>query len=184
MNIRKTNIEDLLILIPNIIIDNRGFFYEDFVIKKLDFFNFYQQNISSSFRGVIRGMHYQLENTQAKIISALNGSIFDVVVDLRKNSPTFGHWFGITLSSINNYQLYIPRGFAHGFLSLEDNTRVIYKVDNKYNPSVEITINWNDPSIGIIWPDIKSKLIISKKDQKGISFNDFQKLKNKENTDC
>lgn len=175
MKLKKTKIQDLFILEPDINEDNRGLFFEDFKINNDLNFVLYQQNISKSSQGVLRGLHLQLENSQAKIISVLNGSIYDVALDLRKNSTTFGMWFSVILSDINNLQLFIPKGFAHGFLSLEDNTRVIYKVDDKYNPKSEITITWDDPDINIIWP-ARPKLI-SKKDMQGISFKDFIGMK-------
>jgi dTDP-4-dehydrorhamnose 3,5-epimerase len=174
--IKKTTIiQDLFVLSPTKHVDDRGLFFEDFKIKNDLNFEFYQQNVSQSKKGVFRGLHLQLENSQSKIVSVLNGSIFDVVVDLRENSKTFGKWFGVMLSDINYQQLYVPKYFAHGFLALEDNTRVLYKVDDKYNPESEITINWDDPDINIKWPKIPTT--ISEKDIKGISFKDFKGIK-------
>jgi dTDP-4-dehydrorhamnose 3,5-epimerase len=174
MKLKKTKIPDLFVLVPDKHLDNRGLFFEDFKIINDFNFVFYQQNISVSSIGVLRGLHLQLENSQAKIISVINGSIYDVVIDLRQNSKTFGEWYSVILSDSNFQQLYVPKGFAHGFLALEDNTRVLYKVDDKYNPKSEITIKWDDPDLNIIWP-IRPKLI-SEKDIQGISFKEFKEL--------
>ena len=172
MKLKKTKIPDLFILSPDKYLDNRGLFFEAFKTSNDFNFVFHQQNISVSSIGVLRGLHLQLENSQSKIISVLNGSIYDVVVDLRKNSKNFGDWFSIILSDTNLQQLHVPKGFAHGFLALEDNTRVIYKVDDEYNPNSEITIKWDDPDLNIVWPT-RPKLI-SEKDMQGISFKDFK----------
>lgn len=172
---KRTNIPDLIILYPNKYVDNRGLFFEDFNTNgDLDFV-LHQQNVSESSKGVLRGLHLQLENSQAKIVSVLNGSIFDVVVDLRHNSKTFGNWFGVILSDTNFQQLFVPKHFAHGFIALEEKTRVVYKVDDKYNPDSEITIKWDDPDINIKWP--LTPKILSEKDMQGISIKDFKGMK-------
>ncbi|NUJ98148.1 dTDP-4-dehydrorhamnose 3,5-epimerase [Candidatus Gracilibacteria bacterium] len=138
--------------------------------------NFVQDNHSKSKAGVLRGLHFQTKNTQSKLVRVIAGSVYDVALDLRKNSPTFGKWFGVVLNSENKKQLFVPTGFAHGFLTLTDDTEFVYKCDNFYNPESEGGIMWNDEELNINWKDFfdSEKIIISEKDKKNMSLNDFR----------
>ncbi|TMV50792.1 dTDP-4-dehydrorhamnose 3,5-epimerase [Paenibacillus mesophilus] len=170
MEINQTTLDGVFIIKSKINEDQRGFFMESY--NKLKFqrlgvnFDFVQDNHSLSVtKGVLRGLHYQLiPKAQTKLIRVIAGSIFDVVVDIRKASATFGQWYGVTLSSANKMQLLVPAGFAHGFCTLEPNTEVLYKVDEHYSPEHDRGILWNDPAIGIQWPTISP--LLSEKDQK------------------
>ena len=148
--------------------DNRGFFMESYneeEFKKIGLdMNFVQDNHSRSTKGVLRGLHFQLKKPQGKLVRVIRGKVFDVAVDLRKNSPTYKRWFGIELSDENMLMMYIPEGFAHGFLALEDSD-FFYKVTEFYHPEYDGGIKWDDPEIGIKWPVAKD-LIISEKDKK------------------
>ena len=169
MKIYDSKIKDVKIIEPELFIDSRGFFFESYNEEK--FYNlvgiklnFIQDNHSNSKKNVLRGLHYQLPPfCQAKIIKVIEGEIFDVAVDLRKNSPTFGHWISEILSAENKKQLFIPEGFAHGFLTISENAQVIYKSSNIYSPNHERSIRWDDNDICINWPN-KSQPILSKKD--------------------
>ena len=151
--------------------DDRGFFLETYQRVRYSEAGisetFVQDNLSMSSRGVLRGLHYQIENPQGKLVTVLQGSVYDVVVDLRKDSSTFGEWLGIELSSENGKQLFVPLGFAHGFLSLEDNTLFSYKCTDFYNPLSERTLLWNDPTINIDWPIKGIDPVVSAKDKDG-----------------
>jgi len=151
-------IEGLCVITPQIYGDSRGWFaetYNEHDMKEAGFdFVFVQDNQSFSVKGVLRGMHYQNEHSQTKIIRVIRGEVFDVVIDLRKDSGTFGKWHGELLSSENNRQLIVPRGFAHGFLVLSSHADIGYKCDDFYHPEDEAGIAWNDPEIGIEWPGI------------------------------
>ena len=170
MEFLKTHLDGLLVIEPRVFEDSRGFFFESFNQKKFDEFVpntvFVQDNHSKSNKGVLRGLHYQIQHAQGKLVRVVQGSVFDVAVDIRKSSPTFGQWFGIELSSLNKKQLWIPAGFAHGFLSLEDNTEFLYKTTDFYHPDFERSILWNDQEIGVLWPSI-SEVKLSSKDQTG-----------------
>ena len=164
----KTEIPDVVLVKPKVFEDERGFFMETY--KKSDFEKagikgeFVQDNHSRSKYGVLRGLHFQKEPyAQAKIVRCIKGVIYDVAVDLRKNSPTFGKYVSAILSEYNKYMLYIPRGFAHGFVVLSDEAEVVYKVDNKYAPDHEGGLIWNDPDVNIRWPIENPTL--SQKDQ-------------------
>ena len=169
-NFIKTPIEELIIVEPTVFEDERGFFMESYNYRNfkqggIDV-NFVQDNHSKSQKGVLRGLHFQKEHPQGKLVRVIKGKVFDVAVDLRKGSSTFGKWFGIELSGENKKQFYIPPGFAHGFLSLEDNTEFLYKCTDYYCPEDEYGIIWNDPTINIHWPiEEVNKLIISDKDK-------------------
>ena len=163
----RLEIPDVILVKPKVFEDERGYFMETY--KKTDFekagitANFVQDNQSFSKQGVLRGLHFQREPyAQAKLVRVVKGVIFDVAVDIRKSSPTFGKWVAAILSEHNKWQLYIPRGFAHGFLVLSDFAVVMYKVDNVYSPEHDAGIIWNDPDINIPWP--VDKPVISKKD--------------------
>ena len=170
MEFLKTHLDGLLVIEPRIFEDSRGFFFESFNQKIFDKFVpntvFVQDNHSKSNKGVLRGLHYQIQHAQGKLVRVVQVSVFDVAVDIRKSSPTFGQWFGIELSSTNKKQLWIPAGFAHGFLTLEDNTEFLYKTTDFYHPDFERSILWNDQEIEISWPSI-SDVILSSKDQEG-----------------
>ena len=180
----KTFIEKLFVIKPLVFKDNRGFFYESY--NKKNFFElgikdeFVQDNHSKSQKNVLRGLHFQKNFPQGKIIRVIKGKIYDVVVDLRQESSTFGKWFGVELSEENRFMLYIPKGFAHGFLTLEDDTEVLYKTTDYYNPEDEGGIIWNDKDINIEWNfekyNLKEEdLILSEKDTKHQSFKEYVK---------
>ena len=177
MKINKTLIEDLLIIEPQLFKDDRGFFYESYNKKYLDEFIsvvFVQENESKSNKGVVRGLHFQIPPfEQNKLVKCINGNILDVTVDLRKNSKTYGKSFSIELSSENNKQLFVPKGFAHGFQVLSENAIISYKVDNYYNPKSESGIIWNDKDLSIDW-NLDLKPILSKNDLKLNSFKDLK----------
>ena len=169
MKISKTLIKDLLVIEPQLFNDDRGFFYESYNKNNLDkVINtvFVQDNVSKSYKGVVRGLHFQRPPfEQAKLVMCVSGKIFDVVVDLRKNSKTYGKSFSIKLSSENNKQLLVPKGFAHGFQVLSNEAIVNYKVDKCYNPDSDSGIIWNDKDLSIDW-NLDIKPIISDKDLK------------------
>ena len=155
----KTSIEGLTIIEPAVYGDERGYFmetynYRDFAAAGFDM-TFVQDNQSRSKKGVLRGLHYQKKNPQGKLVRVISGEVFDVAVDLRKGSVTFGKWFGVTLSEENKNQLYIPEGFAHGFLVLSETAEFVYKCTRFYDPEDEGGLLWNDPEIGIEWPEMK-----------------------------
>ncbi len=170
MNCIQTPIPDLLLIEPKVFSDARGFFYESYNQKTFASFGitatFVQDNISRSTKGVLRGLHYQLAPfAQAKLVSVSIGAVFDVVVDIRRGSPTFGKWFGVELSEENKRMLYVPEGFAHGFQVLSDVAEFRYKVTNFYTPSADRGILWNDPAIGIEWRNLGIEPILSEKDR-------------------
>jgi len=164
----ETKIKDVYIIDVKTFGDNRGYFMETY--KESDFkaaglnYDFVQDNQSSSRKGVLRGLHFQKTYPQAKLVRVLKGEVFDVAVDLRKNSPTYGQWVGIFLSEENKRQFMIPRGFAHGFIVMSDYAEFAYKCDELYHPEDEGGIMWNDPYIGIDWPDV-GEIILSEKDK-------------------
>lgn len=171
----ETSIEGVLIVDVKSYGDDRGYFMEtykkpDFVAGGIDV-DFVQDNQSSSVKGVLRGLHFQINHPQSKLVRVVSGEVFDVAVDLRKGSPTYGKWEGVILSAENKRQFFIPRGFAHGFLVLSDTAEFCYKCDDIYHPNDEGGLMWNDPAIGIEWPALQgendfdpSKLILSEKD--------------------
>ena len=165
MHILKTKLKDLLIIKSKVFNDKRGFFKE-INQKKILNKNLIFDCLSHSKKNTIRGLHFQRTNPQGKFITVVHGEILDVVVDLRKNSSTYSKHFSIKLSDVNKYQLYIPKGFAHGFVVLSKNATFSYKVDNYYSPNHERGIIWNDSSLNIDWKVPKNKIIISDKDQK------------------
>ena len=169
----QTAIPEVLILEPKVFGDSRGFFYESFNAK--DFadatglsVNFVQDNHSKSAKGVLRGLHYQLQQAQGKLVRVTQGKVFDVAVDIRKSSPTFGKWVGCELSDANHRQFWVPAGFAHGFVVISESADFLYKTTDYYAPAHEKCIAWNDPSIGIEWPEGITPLL-SAKDQQGKS---------------
>ena len=175
MKIISTEIPDVLIIEPQVFHDNRGLFFESFNLKKFADktginINFVQDNHSYSKQHVLRGLHYQIIQPQAKLVRAVVGSIFDVAVDIRKNSPTFGQWVGYEISAENKRQIWIPSGFAHGFVVISEAAEVLYKTSNYYSPQGERTILWNDADLNIDW-QINTQPIISTKDADGKPFN-------------
>lgn len=178
MNIIKTAIPDVLICEPRVFGDARGFFFESFNKKLFDeavgrSVEFVQDNHSQSQKGVLRGLHYQMApHAQGKLVRCVEGEVFDVAVDIRKSSSTFGKWIGVILSAENKRQLWIPEGFAHGFLTLSERAQFVYKTTNYYHPQSDRGIMWNDPAIGIDWPEINGQLILSEKDKMHSSLNE------------
>ena len=159
--------------------DNRGYFFESFKQQEFEqavgYIDFVQDNESKSNYGVLRGLHYQKgEYSQAKMVRVIRGKVLDVAVDLRKSSPTFGKYVMVELSEDNKHQLFIPRGFAHGFLVMSDEAIFTYKVDNVYAPKAEASIRWDDPTIGIQWPMMIDEVKTSEKDMKGVWFKDAE----------
>lgn len=151
-----TEFPDVFLLEPRVFSDSRGFFFESFNQRDMEKIgipdDFVQDNQSSSAQGVIRGLHYQSKHPQGKLVRVLRGSIFDVVVDIRKHSPTFGKSIGVELSVENHRMIWVPIGFAHGFLALEDHSEALYKTTDFYHPEYEAGIRWDDPDLGIAWP--------------------------------
>jgi len=163
-------IPGIIVLEPHIFVDDRGFFFESYNKKTLAGLgidvSFVQDNHSQSRRGTLRGIHYQVRNSHAKLVRVLSGEVFDVSVDPRRASPTFGRWFGLTLSAANKLQIYIPPGFGHGFLALSDRAEMLYKADDFYAPEHERCIRWDDPDLAIDWP-LDGERTISERDAKG-----------------
>lgn len=173
MNVINTAIPEVFIFEPRVFGDARGFFFESFnqktfhgvVGRKIEFV---QDNHSQSQKGVLRGLHYQLDpHAQGKLVRCVEGEVFDVAVDIRKSSATFGKWVGVVLSAENKRQLWIPEGFAHGFLTLSDTAQFLYKATNFYAPQSERSILWNDVNIAIKWPEVES-IVLSAKDEQGL----------------
>lgn len=185
MNIIETKIPELLILEPRVFEDDRGWFMESFNQKTFvallnergfEAPHFVQDNHSSSEKGVLRGLHYQLNPfSQAKLVRVVQGRAWDVAVDIRQNSSTFGQWVGVELTGTNCRQLWIPSGFAHGFIALEDNTQFLYKTTNYYHKESERTILWNDNSLNIDWPVEDLELKLTRKDNEGLTFEQAKK---------
>ncbi len=172
MKILPTDIPDVLLIEPQVFNDDRGFFYESFNGRNFSektglVVNFVQDNHSRSIRNVLRGLHYQIEQAQGKLVRAIAGEIFDVAIDIRKNSPTFGQWVSFLLSAENKRQLWIPPGFAHGFLVVSDVAEVLYKTTDYYAKQHERCIIWNDPDLAINWPINGADPILSAKDREG-----------------
>jgi dTDP-4-dehydrorhamnose 3,5-epimerase len=170
MEITQSGIPDVLIIEPKVFEDERGWFCESFNKAKFKKYgisaDFVQDNHSRSGRNVLRGLHYQINQPQGKLVRVVNGEVFDVAVDIRRSSPTFGRWVGLSLSAENRKMLWIPPGFAHGFLALTDEVDFLYKTTDYYAPQFERTIVWNDSELAIQWP-LKGKPIVSAKDQAG-----------------
>lgn len=181
MKFIETNVPDVKIIEPQVFGDERGFFMETF---RTTLFNehcgvreFVQENHSKSSHGILRGLHYQTENTQGKLVRVTKGEVFDVAVDMRKDSPTFGQWAGVLLSAENKRQLWVPEGFAHGFYVTTDEAEFVYKCTDVYNPSSEVSIKWDDPEINVEWPiPVDKKPLLSAKDENGLSFSNAPKL--------
>lgn len=176
LEVEDTPLAGVRIIKPRVFRDSRGYFaevYQEDAYRRVGIDKpFVQDNQSVSGRHVLRGLHYQLPNPQGKLVTCLSGEVFDVAVDLRRGSDTFRRWFGVVLSSTNQWQLYIPEGFAHGFCVLGDGAHVLYKCTDYYSPAAEHTLIWNDPEIGIEWP--MRKPVVSDKDARGKRIADCQ----------
>lgn len=180
MNVIKTKIPDVIIFEPKVFGDDRGFFFESF--NQQAFFeaanltiHFVQDNHSKSAKNVLRGLHYQIEHAQGKLVRVVQGEVFDVAVDMRAASATFGLWVGTHLSAENKRQMWVPPGFAHGFLVLSDTAEFLYKTTDFYSPQHECCLKWDDPSIGIAWP-LQGSPLLSAKDNLGLSLADAKKF--------
>ena len=178
MHVTETSFPEVLIIEPRVFGDERGFFFESFNRKVFVetvglTADFVQDNHSRSAKGVLRGLHYQIQQPQGKLIRVVRGSVFDVSVDIRKSSPNFGRWFGVELSEKNHRQLWVPPGFAHGFLVLSELADILYKATDYWRPEYERCIRWDDPAIGIDWP-LDAEPTLSAKDTQGNSFADAE----------
>lgn len=176
MKATATRLPEVMIIEPKIFGDERGFFFESFnqgVFEELTGVRtqFVQDNHSRSGKGILRGLHYQVEQPQGKLVRVTRGSVFDVAIDIRRSSPQFGHWVGVELSEENRKQLWIPAGFAHGFLVLSSEADFLYKTTDYYSPAGERCIAWDDESIGVKWPDIGIQPTLSNKDQQGVELS-------------
>ncbi len=181
ITVTPTDIPDVLIIEPKVFGDDRGFFFESF--NQDDFSNavgkkitFVQDNHSLSRRGVLRGLHYQMQRTQGKLVRVVSGVVYDVAVDLRQSSVTFGRWVGVELSADNKKQLWIPEGFAHGFLVISDEVEFLYKTTDYWHPSSECCLMWNDPTVNIQWPAIAGSPLLNPKDSLGLNWDQSPKL--------
>lgn len=169
MQALASDLPEVLVLEPRVFGDDRGFFFESFNAKAFReatgvLSEFVQDNHSRSVHGVLRGLHYQLEHPQGKLVRVVEGEVFDVAVDLRRSSPFFGKWTGVNLSAQNKRQIWIPPGFAHGFLVLSDAAEFLYKTTDYWHPEDERGIRWDDPEIAIEWPPVQGRPVLSKKD--------------------
>lgn len=178
MKVTELAIPDVLLIEPKKFGDDRGYFYESYNKKQFEVavgkqVDFVQDNQSRSSHGVVRGLHYQIKQAQGKLVRAIAGEIYDVAVDLRSSSPTFGKWVGINLSSQNQNQLWIPPGFAHGFAVLSDYAEVLYKSSDYYAPEYERSILWSDPDLRITWPELQ-KITLSEKDKNAKRLKDAE----------
>ncbi|TAM03059.1 MAG: dTDP-4-dehydrorhamnose 3,5-epimerase [Paraburkholderia sp.] len=179
LNVIRTAIPEVMVIEPKVFGDARGFFFESFNQKAfvdgtgLDV-TFVQDNHSRSAKGVLRGLHYQIQQPQGKLVRVVRGAVFDVAVDIRKHSATFGKWVGVELSEDNHRQLWVPPGFAHGFVVLSESADFLYKTTDYYAPQFERCIVWNDPDIGIAWPDLGAPVLLSAKDQQGARLSEAE----------
>jgi dTDP-4-dehydrorhamnose 3,5-epimerase len=169
MNVIATALPEVFIIEPKVFGDARGFFFESFNQQRFTeatgvTLPFVQDNHSRSSKGILRGLHYQLQQAQGKLVRVSAGAVFDVAVDLRRSSPRFGQWVGVELSADNHRQLWVPPGFAHGFLVLSDSADFLYKTTDYYAPAHERALMWNDPDVGIQWPDVGMAPVLSAKD--------------------
>lgn len=176
MRLIATRIPEVKIIEPQVFGDDRGFFMETFRASLMDELTggkpFVQDNHSKSGQGILRGLHYQLKQTQGKLVRVVQGCVFDVAVDMRKASPTFGQWVGVELSAENKRQLWIPEGFAHGFYVMSETAEFVYKCTDYYAPEHDCSLLWNDPEVGIEWPLVNGESpLLSEKDKNGNPFN-------------
>jgi dTDP-4-dehydrorhamnose 3,5-epimerase len=181
MHIINTHIEEVKIIQPQAFGDERGFFMETYRASIMDELTggkaFVQDNHSKSSQGILRGLHYQVQNTQGKLVRIVQGTVFDVAVDMRENSPTFGQWVGEILSAENKKQLWVPEGFAHGFYVISEEAEFVYKCTDYYAPEHEQSLIWNDPTVGIEWPLVNGEApLLSTKDEAGKAFADAVKF--------
>ena len=177
MKIIDTSIPDVKIIEPKVFGDERGFFLEtfrdDWFKENVADVTFIQDNHSKSSQGILRGMHYQLEKTQGKLVRVTSGEVYDVAIDMRKNSPSYGQWFGVILSETNKRQLWVPAGFAHGFYVTSESAEFVYKCTDYYAPEHEVSVKWDDPALAIDWPLLaNTKPSLSAKDEDGLLFKD------------
>jgi dTDP-4-dehydrorhamnose 3,5-epimerase len=175
MKVTSCAIADVLLIEPKVFGDDRGFFFESFNQKAFNeatglAVDFVQDNHSKSARNVLRGLHYQIRQPQGKLVRVVSGEVFDVAVDVRRNSPTFGQWVGEVLSADNKRQLWVPPGLAHGFVVLSESAEFLYKTTDYYAPEFERSIAWNDPTLDIKWPVLSGAPLLSAKDEKGVAF--------------
>jgi dTDP-4-dehydrorhamnose 3,5-epimerase len=179
MKIIQTEIPEVIVLEPRVFADARGFFLETYNVRSFGPLGitdrFVQDNQSYSKRGVLRGLHFQIERAQGKLVRVVRGEVFDVAVDLRKGSATFGKWVGERLSEENHRTMWIPKGFAHGFYTLSESAEVVYKVSDFYAPQHERTLLWNDPEVGVAWP-LQGEPILSEKDCAGLRLKEIAQL--------
>jgi dTDP-4-dehydrorhamnose 3,5-epimerase len=180
MEFQPTRIPDVVLIKPRVFGDERGFFLESWQEKKFAAAGidvpFVQDNHSRSARYTLRGLHYQVQQTQGKLVRVTRGAAFDVAVDIRRSSPTFAQWVGVELSATNRHMLWVPEGFAHGFLALNDGTEFLYKCTDYYAPEFERSIAWNDPDLAIPWPLNGESPLLSAKDEAGIRFRNAEYL--------
>lgn len=179
MQITRLAIPDVILIEPKVFGDARGFFFESFNQRAFNAatgtdYAFVQDNHSRSSKGVLRGLHYQIQQPQGKLVRVVQGAVFDVAVDIRKSSPTFGQWVGAELSADNHHQLWVPPGFAHGFVVLSETAEFLYKTTDYYAPEFERCIAWDDPVLAIDWKYIKLEIKLSNKDQQGSKMNDAE----------
>ncbi|MZI96026.1 dTDP-4-dehydrorhamnose 3,5-epimerase [Vibrio sp. CAIM 722] len=181
MKVIDTKIADVKIIEPQVFGDERGFFMETWQQNKFEELVtgkptvFVQDNHSKSKKGILRGLHYQLENTQGKLVRVVSGEVFDVAVDMRKGSATFGQWVGVYLSAENKRQFWIPAGFAHGFYVTSDEAEFVYKCTDYYNPKSEVSLLWNDKTVAVEWP-LDGEPLLSAKDVEGLEFSQAPRL--------
>ena len=177
ITVETCEIEGLKVITPTVFGDARGYFMETYNKEQFEeaglTMTFVQDNESKSSKGVLRGLHFQTQNTQGKLVRATRGAVYDVAVDLRKGSPTYGQWEGVVLSEENKKQFYVPEGFAHGFLTLDDETEFQYKCTDYYHPQSECCLKWNDPTLKIDWPSLPIPFALSTKDEQGLLWQDF-----------
>ena len=176
MKVTRTAISDVLVIEPKVFGDARGFFYESFNGKAFDeaagrHVEFVQDNHSRSVKGVLRGLHYQIQQPQGKLVRVVRGAVFDVALDIRKSSPTFGQWVGVELTEENHKQMWVPEGLAHGFLVVSETADFLYKTTDYYAPAHERCIRWDDSTLAIQWPDIGAETKLSTKDGAGDRWN-------------
>lgn len=179
MQATRLAIPDVVLLEPKVFGDARGFFFESFNQQAFNdatgtHYQFVQDNHSRSSRGVLRGLHYQIQQPQGKLVRVVRGAVFDVAVDIRKSSPTFGQWVGAELSEDNHRQLWVPPGFAHGFIVLSETADFLYKTTDYYAPQHERCIAWDDVQIGIAWPEVGVQPVLSAKDAQGLRLLDAE----------
>ncbi|RWU12942.1 dTDP-4-dehydrorhamnose 3,5-epimerase [Pseudidiomarina gelatinasegens] len=180
MNYKKLAIPDVVLITPKVFGDERGFFLETF--RRSEFqkycgdYEFVQDNHSRSAHGILRGLHYQLQHTQGKLVRVIRGEVYDVAVDMRENSETFGKWVGAYLSEHNKKMLWVPPGFAHGFYVTSAEAEFVYKCTDYYAPKYEVSLLWNDPDVSIEWPLMSADPKLSEKDKSGFNFVDAPKL--------